>query len=94
MYTVFGGSPPPPSGGFTLSGSSYKVRGFNTVDLSWSGASTNVDIYRNGTIIVPSSPNDGTHTDNIGTKGGGASYTYKVCDTGTSTCSNNFIVNF
>ena len=94
VYTVFGGSQPPPSGDFTLGGASYKVRGFNTVDLSWSGASANVDIYRDGGIVVQNSPNDGTHTDNIGTKGGGTSYTYKVCNTGTSTCSNNFTVNF
>jgi subtilisin family serine protease len=93
LYNVFGGSPPPPSG-FTLTARGYKVKGYNTVDLSWSGASTNVDIYRDGALRVTNSPNDGSHTDALNVKGGGTSYTYKVCNTGTQTCSNNITVNF
>jgi len=77
----------------TLTASGYKVRGLQKADLSWSGAtSTNVDIYRNGVLIVTTA-NDGSHTDNINQRGAG-SYTYKVCEAGTSTCSNDATVTF
>jgi extracellular elastinolytic metalloproteinase len=69
-----------------LSLSGRKVKGVHHVDLSWSGATANVDIFRNGVKIVANTANDGAHTDNTGNKGG-ASYTYKVCETGTTTCS-------
>ena len=58
----------------------------NTVDLSWSGATKAVDIFRNNVQIVTSGPNDGAHTDSAGK--GAATYNYKVCETGsTSVCS-------
>ncbi|HVS62152.1 MAG TPA: PKD domain-containing protein [Thermoanaerobaculia bacterium] len=77
----------------SLSATGYKVRGAQHADLAWSGAtSTNVDVYRNGVIIVTTA-NDGAHTDNIGNRGGG-SYTYQVCEAGTSTCSNQVTVTF
>ncbi|MBW3565061.1 MAG: S8 family serine peptidase [Acidobacteria bacterium] len=87
--TVSSGS----TGGITLSATGYKVKGVHHADLSWSGAtSTDVDIFRNGSKITTTA-NDGFHTDNIGNKGGG-SYTYKVCEAGTSTCSNEASVTF
>lgn len=90
--TVDNISDPPPSG-ITLSARAYKVKGLQRADLTWSGAAGgNVDVYRNGVLLV-TTPNDGSHTDNIGKKGGG-SYTYKVCDAGTSTCSNEATVTF
>lgn len=82
-----------PSGGLTLSATGYKVKGVQHADLTWSGAtSTSVDVFRNGAKIVTTA-NDGAHTDNIGSRGGG-SYTYKVCEAGTSTCSSNVTVTF
>ncbi len=81
-----GGTPPDPS--LTLSAAGYKVKGNHKVDLSWSGANgSNVDVYRNGILIVPPTGNDGFYTDNIDNKGG-ATYTHKVCEAGTATCSN------
>jgi subtilisin family serine protease len=81
------------AGGITLSATGYKVRGRQTVDLTWSGAtSTNVDVHRNGSVITTTA-NDGVHTDNIGVVGGGT-YTYTVCEAGTSTCSNEATVVF
>ena len=63
------------------------------MDLSWSGATgSNVDIYRNGPILV-SVPNTGSYTDSTGQKGHGT-FTYRVCEAGTQTCSNNATVNF
>ena len=78
---------------FSLSAIGYKVKGLQKADLTWSGTTaTNVDVHRNNILIVTTA-NDGFHTDNINAKGGG-SYTYKVCEAGTSTCSNNVVVSF
>lgn len=52
--------------------------------LVWSGATgSTVDYYRNSTKY--NTPNDDTHDDGVLTKG--VTYTYKVCLTGTQTCS-------
>jgi len=84
---------PPPPGAITLTATWYKVKGLQKADLSWSEATTtNVDIWRNGTMILTTA-NDGLHTDNIDVRGGG-SYTYKVCETGTTVCSNTAIVTY
>jgi serine protease len=81
------------STGITLSATGYKVKGLQKADLSWSGAtSTNVDVFRNGAKITTTA-NDGFHTDNINNRGGG-SYTYKVCEAGTTTCSNEATITF
>jgi len=80
--------------GITLTASGHKVHGFDTVNLSWSGAtSANVDIYRNGVVIatVPNTP--ASYTDNTGQKGR-ATFTYKVCEAGTQNCSNQVTVSF
>jgi hypothetical protein len=70
------------------------VRGVDTVDLSWAGAtSPNVDIYRNGSILVTVPNNPPSYTDNTGQKGH-ATFTYKVCNAGTQTCSNQATVTF
>ena len=84
----------PPSSGIVLNATGYKVRGRQTVDLSWDGATTShVYIYRNGALIT-TTPNDGAHTDSIGAVGGG-SYTYRLCETGESgVCSNEVTVTF
>ena len=77
----------------TLSARGYKVKGIMKADLVWSGAtSTNVNVYRNGTRIVMDTANDGAHTDSLG-KGGGT-FTYKVCEAGTSVCSAPVSVTF
>jgi len=49
-------------------------------------------VFRNGSKITTTA-NDGAHTDNINKKGGG-SYTYKVCEAGTSTCSTERTTTF
>jgi Matrixin/Chitinase A, N-terminal domain len=77
----------------TLSARGRKVKGLQRVDLSWVGAdSTTVAIIRDG-VQVLTTPNDGRETDPLNTKGGG-SYTYKVCASGTSTCSPSVTVSF
>jgi hypothetical protein len=77
----------------TLGARAYKVKGSQTVDLSWSNLSaTAVDIYRNG-ATVSQGGNDGAETDRINKKGGGT-YSYQVCAAGTSTCTNTAVVTF
>jgi hypothetical protein len=81
------------AGGITLTATGYKYRGLQKADLEWSGAtSTNVDVYRDGALLTTTA-NDGFYTDNIDQRGGG-SYTYQVCEAGTSTCSNEATVTF
>ena len=72
-----------------------KVKGLQKADLSWSGLTgAGVDVYRNGTRILASTPNDGAQTDNINRKGGGR-YTYRVCVAGgTVACTNEATVTF
>lgn len=82
------------SNGITLSATAYKVKGVQYVDLTWSGATaSNIDVYRDGDLIATPA-NDGFYTDNIGQKGGGATYVYQVCEAGTSTCSDEVTVSF
>jgi hypothetical protein len=86
-------TPTPTPGQITLSAVGHKVHGINTVDLSWSGAtSPNVDVYRNG-VVIATTANDGAYTDSTGSRGH-ATYTYKVCEAGTGNCSNQVTVTF
>jgi hypothetical protein len=63
-------------------------------DLVWTGAnSADIDIYRNGVRISIVS-NTGAYTDFINSHGGNTSYTYKVCEHGTTNCSNEVTVRF
>jgi hypothetical protein len=78
----------------TLSAVGRKVGGINTVRLTWSGAtSANIDVYRNGPPPIATVPNTGTYTDSTGDTGR-ARYTYRVCEAGTATCSNDVTVTF
>jgi subtilisin family serine protease len=80
-------------GGITLSATGYKVQGVKRTDLTWSGAtSTSVDVFRDNTRVATVS-NTGAYTDNTGQRGG-ASHTYRVCEAGTSTCSNHVTVSY
>jgi hypothetical protein len=80
------------TGGITLSVLGYKVRGNNNADLTWNGAtSANVDVHRNNEPPTTTA-NDGAYTDSIGR--GGGTYTYKVCEATTSTCSNQVTITF
>ena len=80
-------------GSILLRGQGKKLGGINTSRLKWRGAtSTNVDVYRNGLVIV-TTPNDGMYDDSTGTTGQ-ASFMYKVCEAGTQNCSNTVTVNF
>ena len=81
-------------GGISLSVTAYKVKGVKYADLTWSGATSqnNVDVFRNGSSIATTA-NDGAYTDGPLGKGGGSA-TYKVCEAGTTTCSNEVTVSW
>jgi len=86
-----GGVVEPPVGDISLSADGYRSKGKNKVDLSWSGASTSsVDIYKNGALYRTTS-NDGAYTDSFRTYG---TFTYSVCDEGTTNCSADVSVTF
>lgn len=84
-------TPPPVEGGdITADASGYRSKGKNKVDVTWSGATSNVDIYRNGALRTTTA-NDGLYTDSFKNYG---SFTYKVCDQGSTNCSSEVTVNF
>jgi len=65
----------------------------NTVRLRWTGAtSTRIDVYRDRNAIA-TVPNTGTYVDSTGTTGR-VKFTYRVCEVGTQTCSNEVTVRF
>jgi subtilisin family serine protease len=81
---------PPPA--ITLDVTTRQVKTNRFADLSWSGAtSANVDVYRN-TAVVATTANDGAYTDKPPKTV--TSVTYKVCEAGTSTCSNEVTVSW
>lgn len=83
----------PPAGAIVLEARGYKVKGLQKADLSWSGATTtHVDVYRDGTNVATTA-NDGAETEHIDVKGGG-SYVYKICEAGTTNCSNEASISF
>jgi hypothetical protein len=49
-----------------------------------------VDIYRNGALIATAN-NTGSYVNVLRVRG---IYTYKVCEAGTTNCSNEVIVRF
>ena len=86
-------TPTPTPGQITLTARGYKVHGLQTVDLSWTGAtSSSIDVYRNG-LLVATVPNNRLYTDHPNGRGH-ATYTYTVCEAGTGNCSNQVTVTF
>ncbi len=74
-----------------LTATASKVRGAGVVELDWAPiTSTDIDIYRNGGFFV-TVENVGAYTDSDFPKGGGTA-TYKVCEAGTTICSNEVTV--
>jgi serine protease len=62
------------------------------VVLTWEHGKNQVDIYRNG-LIYNSRRNTYTFTDNFRIVGSGT-MTYKICNQGTTECSNDVTVNY
>jgi hypothetical protein len=78
----------------TLTASGYKEKGLRKVDLLWSGSgAASFDVYRDDNVNPIATVPPPKYTDILG-RGGSGSYRYRVCETGTSTCSNEETVNF
>ena len=83
--------PPPGSISLTATGTTYFAT-IRLVTLTWQGATGQyMDFYRDGTLVGPVM-NTGAHIDVLNTSGG--TFTYKMCEMGTSTCSNTASVTF
>ncbi|MET0421460.1 MAG: alkaline serine protease, partial [Acidimicrobiia bacterium] len=82
--------PPPPPTSIMLTAKGTKVKGVNTTALSWSGTSTSVDVWRGTSKVTTVAGSSFTETLGKGSR----SYTYKVCVTTTTTCSNTVVVTF
>jgi extracellular elastinolytic metalloproteinase len=79
---------------YTLATRAYRQSNKPRVDLTWSGGTgTNVDVFRNNTRITATA-NDGAYTDTGLAKNATGTFTYKVCNTGTTVCSNTSSVSF
>lgn len=90
--SIAGGTPPPPPGDDVITLSVTKqVKGKRyTAKLRWSGSTaTNVDVFRNGAKVTTTA-NDGAYDDSVAK----SSYTYQVCNAGTTVCSNSVSVTF
>jgi PKD repeat protein len=75
-----------PPGAISLAVRPYKLKSVKYADLTWLGAtSAEMDVYRTGVRIV-TTPNDGAYTDKPPKTVSSAAY--KVCEAGTTTCSN------
>lgn len=82
-----------PAPQFSLVAQGVKIKGKNTINLSWSNQPAgNVDIYR-GATLIQSNRGGSSYTDDTGAKGS-ATYTHKVCAAGTSTCTNTTSTSF
>jgi subtilisin len=79
---------PPPEISLAVVTSQVKTNKY--ADLTWSGAtSVNVDVYRNAAVVTTTA-NDGAYKDKPPKTI--TSATYKVCEAGTSACSNEVTV--
>ena len=90
--TVGNVTPSPEELVLTASGSKNKGEWQTTLSWTPEGRSAQVDVYRNGSLIG-TVENNGSYIDNTGLKRGG-SLEYKICETGSSTCSNTVILQF
>jgi hypothetical protein len=83
--------PPPSSIELSVTGSTDATKQYMT--LKWTGASgATVDVYRDGAFLK-NEPNDGKYV-NSRKLPGASRYTYKVCEAGTTVCSNEATVEF
>ena len=75
----------------TLTAKGTVRSGKQQVLLTWSGSTAaNIDVYRD-TVKVATTANTGSYTDK---PAGKTSYTYKVCNAGTTACSPDVTVQF
>lgn len=82
--------PPPPA--IELFVAANKIKGTQAPQLTWNPAGTNMDVYLGDSSIASDVASGWSHE--TGSKARGASYTYEVCEIGTTTCSDPVTVNY
>jgi hypothetical protein len=89
-YTVTA-PPPPPAPSVVLSALIARQNRKSNVNLSWTSAPwSGVTVYRNGARLRDTA-NDGSYMDQLR---GPGTYNYKVCQPGTTICSNTVTVYY
>jgi N-acetylneuraminic acid mutarotase len=84
-------TPTPTPGQIRLRFGAHLRDGFKVVKLNYIGAtSPTVDIFRNGALLATAN-NTGSYVNVLRVRG---IYTYKVCEAGTTNCSNEVEVRF
>jgi hypothetical protein len=73
---------------------SLRTQGIVRVDLTWSGGASSVAVQRQSPggstfATIATINNGGSYRDSLGKKPASGTYTYRVCNAGTTTCSNN-----
>lgn len=98
LYALYGGGspPPPPPPPSDAAPSALSANGYTTgprarADLSWTSTAASIDVKRNGNVIATTSGT--SYSDNLGKKISGT-FTYQVCNAGTTACSNTASVTF
>jgi len=84
-----GGGGTPPANLTASKGAVAKSK--STITLGWTGGATRVDVRRNGGVVAGNLNNAGTYAESVRARG---SYTYQVCNAGTSECSGSVTVSF
>jgi hypothetical protein len=70
------------------------TRGSVKVDLRWTGGASTVDVQRQNPgaasfTVIATTSNTGSYRDNLGKRPAAGTYTYRVCNSGTTSCSGN-----
>lgn len=91
-----GSDPDPVAAPSSLTAYNYGTSKGNTeFGLQWSGGDVTVDVYRDGSKVASGIGNTGSHTDRVKLKkNASGSFTYKVCNAGTSACSAEASVSY
>ncbi len=79
-----------PAAAITLTVRMTKVSGRNIATLSWTGALARVDVFRNNNRLATVTAS--SYVNDLGRNGG--TRTYRVCNAGTTTCSNSVTVTY
>jgi len=89
---------PPPATGPTNLSTNVRPQGAVKVDLNWTGGAATVAVHRQNPgsssfTLIATVSNNGSYRDNLGKNAASGTYTYRVCNAGTSACSNNASAN-
>jgi hypothetical protein len=93
ISVVSAADPTPTPSEPTLKVRTSRQKGQRTANLTWSNLSAGFIVVLRNDAAVYSGANGLSYTDSVGGKGGG-SFTYKVCDTAYTVCTNAAVASF